>query len=101
MWQKLKFGMSLNVQSYTELWLFGLTDILNCHHSPELQRLLRSYGSLAEWQYHPIDFQLLMSLSSICLQTRFALHLFVLLCYTLWVNIKLFITFIVFIMIKI
>jgi hypothetical protein len=40
-------------------------------------------GPLAAWRYRPIDFQLLVSLSSVCLQTRFALHLFALLCYTL------------------
>jgi hypothetical protein len=46
---------------------------------PEVLRLLRKYGSLAAWRYRPIGFQLLVSLSSVCLQP----HLFALLCYTL------------------
>jgi hypothetical protein len=76
--------VNVYIQSYPELWLFKLwrlwlTDILNCHISPELQGLLRS-SSLA---LPPNGFQLLVSLSSVCFQTQFTLHLFVLLCYTL------------------
>jgi hypothetical protein len=58
-------------------------------HSP-------SYGSLTYGHFELLpfpkvvvlasEFQLLVSLLSVCLQTRFALHLFALLCYTLWLS---------------
>jgi hypothetical protein len=62
------------------LWTYGHFELPPFPEVAALDSELRLFGGR---RYRVMGSQLLVSLSSVCLQTRFALHLFALLCYTL------------------
>jgi hypothetical protein len=59
----------------TAVWLTALPAYWDFELPPFPE--VSALGSLAAWRDRPIGFQLLVSLSSVCLQTQFALHLIV------------------------